>query len=419
MTQATEIQDIYPLSYMQEGMLFHSLLDSGSNAYVEQISFTVSGDLCIDTFQKSLDMLVSRYDIFRTIFIKEVPDLEGPQQVVLSRRDTAVRTEDISDYSEERQQSIIDEFKENDRHKGFDLQKGPLMRLTLFQTGENRHTCVWTHHHIMMDGWSLGLVLKDFFSMYYAIRSGRPVNLGSPAPYSTYIKWLRSRNKEETSAFWSRCLEDYGETVSVPQTKNKTAQNGYASEHFQFSLEPETVQKLTDIARGIGVTLNTIFTGIWGLLLHRYNGTEDAVFGSVVSGRPSAISGIESMAGLFINTVPVRVRAARDMTFSSLLKKVQKESLAAEEHSYYPLYDIQNESGLQKDLLNHILVFENYPVQMQAAVNGWQQTESSALSLENFSMAEETNYDLNVVIVPGEEFYVKFSYNAGDRKSVV
>ncbi|QPK87040.1 amino acid adenylation domain-containing protein [Bacillus velezensis] len=420
MTQATEIQDIYPLSYMQEGMLFHSLLDSGSNAYVEQISFTVSGDLCIDTFQKSLDMLVSRYDIFRTIFIKEVPDLEGPQQVVLSRRDTAVRTEDISDYSEERQQSIIDKFKETDRHKGFDLQKGPLMRLTLFQTGENRHTCVWTHHHIMMDGWSLGLVLKDFFSMYYAIRSGRPVNLGSPAPYSTYIKWLRSRNKEETSAFWSRCLEDYGETVSVPQTKNKTAQNGYASEHFQFSLEPETVQKLTDIARGIGVTLNTIFTGIWGLLLHRYNGTEDAVFGSVVSGRPSAISGIESMAGLFINTVPVRVRAAGDMTFSSLLKKVQKESLAAEEHSYYPLYDIQNESGLQKDLLNHILVFENYPVQMQAAVNGWQQTESSALSLENFSMAEETNYDLNVVIVPGEEFYVKFSYNAGiyDREDM-
>ncbi|QBG56334.1 non-ribosomal peptide synthetase [Bacillus amyloliquefaciens] len=419
MTQATEIQDIYPLSYMQEGMLFHSLLDSGSNAYVEQISFTVSGDLCIDTFQKSLDMLVSRYDIFRTIFIKEVPDLDGPQQVVLSRRDTAVQIEDISDDSEERQQLIIETFKENDRHKGFDLQKGPLMRLTLFHTGENRYTCVWTHHHIMMDGWSLGIVLKDFFSMYYAIRNGRPVTLGSPAPYSTYITWLRNRNKEETSAFWSQYLEDYGETVSVPRMRNK-AQNGYTSEHFQFFLEPETVQKLTDIARGTGVTLNTLFTGIWGLLLHRYNGTEDAVFGSVVSGRPSAIGGIESMAGLFINTVPVRVRGSEGMTFSSLVKEVQKDSLAAEEHSYYPLYDIQNESGLQKDLLNHILVFENYPVQMQDAVNGWQQTESNALSLENFSMAEETNYDLNVVIVPGEEFYVKFSYNAGiyDREDM-
>lgn len=116
---------------------------------------------------------------------------------------------------------------------------------------------------------------------------------------------------------------------------------------FQFSLESETVQKLTDIARSTGVTLNTLFTSIWGLLLHRYNGTEDAVFGSVVSGRPSAIAGIESMAGLFINTVPVRVRAAGDMTFL-LFSKGAKESLAAEEHSYYPLYDIQNESGLQK-----------------------------------------------------------------------
>ncbi len=176
----------------------------------------------------------------------------------------------------------------------------------------------------MMDGWSLGIVLKDFFSMYYAIRNGRPVNLSSPAPYSSYIKWLRSRNKEETSAFWSRRLEDYGEVVSVPQTKNKPAQNGYASEHFQFSLESETVQKLTDIARSTGVTLNTLFTSIWGLLLHRYNGTEDAVFGSVVSGRPSAIAGIESMAGLFINTVPVRVRAAGDMTFLLFSKRCKR-----------------------------------------------------------------------------------------------
>ncbi|MBY8914908.1 amino acid adenylation domain-containing protein [Bacillus sp. YC2] len=412
MTQATEIQDIYPLSYMQEGMLFHSLLHSGSNAYVEQISFTIRGDLCIDSFQKSLDMLVSRYDIFRTIFIKEVPDLDGPQQVVLSQRNVTVQTEDISAKTEKQQQAIINSHKETDRRKGFDLQKGPLMRLTLFHTGENRHTCVWTHHHIMMDGWSLGIVLKDFFRMYYAIRNSRPVSLGSPAPYSTYITWLRRQNKEETSAFWSRYLSGYGETASVPPAKNTAAENRYTSEHFQFSIEPETVQRLTDLARQSGVTLNTLFMSIWGLLLHRYNNTDDAVFGSVVSGRPSAIDGIEEMAGLFINTVPVRVRASENMSFSSLVKQVQKESLASEEHSYYPLYDIQNESGLQKGLLNHILVFENYPVHMQDAVNGWQETERNALHLEGFSMAEETNYDLNVVIVPGEEFYVKFSYNA-------
>ncbi|UOY89132.1 non-ribosomal peptide synthetase [Bacillus glycinifermentans] len=412
MTQATEIQDIYPLSYMQEGMLFHSLLHPDTKAYVEQISFTISGNLCIDSFQKSLNMLISRYDIFRTIYIKEVPDLDGPQQVVLSNRHVSVQTEDISGKTAAEQQLLINRHKQTDRHQGFDLQKGPLMRLTLFQTGENHYTCVWTHHHMMMDGWSLGIVLKDFFHIYYALRNNRPVRLEPPAPYSTYITWLLRQKKDKTAAFWSRYLSGYGKAVSVPRTMRMQAEGFYTPGHLQFSLRPETVQKLSDTAQKLGVTLNALFTAMWGLLLQRYNTTDDAVFGTVISGRPSAIDGIESMAGLFINTVPVRVRSSEGMSFSSLAKQVQQDTLASEEHGYYPLYDIQNESGLNKDLVNHILVFENYPVQMQEAVNVWQETEDNALYLDHFSMAEETSYDLNVVIVPGKEFYIKFSYNA-------
>ncbi|XBO87532.1 condensation domain-containing protein [Bacillus licheniformis] len=207
-------------------------------------------------------------------------------------------------------------------------------------------------------------------------------------------------------------MNGYGESVSVPGTKSKTTEGVYTPKHLQFSLKPETIEKLSDLARRLGVTLNTLFTSIWGLLLHRYNATDDAVFGAVVSGRPSAIDGIESMAGLFINTVPVRIRSSADMSFSSLAKQVQKDILTCEDHGYYPLYEIQNESGLNKDLINHILVFENYPVQMQKAVNGWHESEKNALVLDHFSMSEETNYDLNVVIVPGETFYMKFSYNA-------
>ncbi|MDW6053711.1 amino acid adenylation domain-containing protein [Bacillus paralicheniformis] len=412
MAQETEIQDIYPLSYMQEGMLFHSLLHPDSNAYIEQISFTISGDLCLDSFQKSLDLLIERYDIFRTIYIKEVPDLDGPQQVVLSHRKVAVQTEDISALTAEQQNTLINSRKQADRLQRFDLQKGPLMRLTLYQTGEKRHTCVWTHHHIMMDGWSLGIVLQDFFHMYYALRNSRPFRLGKPAPYSTYMTWLRGQNREKTAAFWSDYLEGYGESVSVPGSKSKTTEGGYTPRHLQYSLKPETVEKLSDLARRLGVTLNTLFTSIWGLLLHRYNATDDAVFGAVVSGRPSAIDGIESMAGLFINTVPVRIRSSAGMSFSSLAKQVQKDILTCEDHGYYPLYEIQNESGLNKDLVNHILVFENYPVQMQKEVNGWEESEENALHLDHFSTSEETNYDLNIVIVPGETFYIKFSYNA-------
>ncbi|MCY8027883.1 amino acid adenylation domain-containing protein [Bacillus sonorensis] len=412
MTQATQIQDIYPLSYMQEGMLFHSLLDFSSKAYVEQTSFTITGNLCIDSFQQSLHLLVSRYDIFRTIFIKEVPDLTGPQQVVLSKRELTVHREDLSHLSHHEQLALIDEFMKKDREKGFDLQKDPLMRLALFERGNSHYTCVWTHHHIIMDGWCLGIILKEFFGMYESLKKGKPVQLGSTVPYSRYIEWLGEQNKEETAAYWSDYLREYGNTASIPGIKSSSADGHYEAAHIRFALEPEIVEKLTAVAKKCGVTLNTLFMTIWGILLHRYNAADDAVFGSVISGRPSEIDGIESMVGLFINTVPVRIRSHEGMSFSSLVKAVQEDILASEQHGYYPLYDIQNHSPLKQGLIDHILVFENYPVQLQQALNIGSENEENALKLDDISMSEQTNYDFNIVIVPGKPFYIKFSYNA-------
>ncbi|NTU28504.1 amino acid adenylation domain-containing protein [Bacillus tequilensis] len=412
MAQSAQIQDIYPLSHMQEGMLFHSLMDFSSKAYVEQTSFTITGNLCIDSFQKSLNLLVSRYDIFRTIFIKEVPDLTGPQQVVLSNRELTVYKEDFSHMADHEQQVLIDEFMTKDREKGFDLQKDPLMRLALFDRGDSKYTCVWTHHHIIMDGWCLGIILKEFFSMYDSLSNNRPVQLGSTVPYSRYIEWLGEKDQEETAAYWSEYLEEYGNTASIPRINPRPANGDYKAAQVSFSLTPEMVEKLTEAAQNWGVTLNTLFMSIWGVLLHRYTAADDAVFGSVISGRPSAIDGIESMVGLFINTVPVRIRSAEGMTFSSLVKAVQEDILSSEQHGYYPLYDIQNHSPLKQGLIDHIFVFENYPVQLDQALRIESENEENALKLSDISMSEQTNYDFNIVIVPGESFYIKFSYNA-------
>lgn len=412
MAQSPQIQDIYPLSHMQEGMLFHSLMDFSSKAYVEQTSFTITGNLCIDSFQKSLNLLVSRYDIFRTIFIKEVPDLTGPQQVVLSKRELTVYREDISRLAEQDQQALIDAFMIKDREKGFDLQKDPLMRLALFDRGDSQYTCVWTHHHIIMDGWCLGIILKEFFSMYDSLKNNSPVQLGRTVPYSRYIEWLGEQDQEETAAYWSGYLKEYGNTASIPRIKSRPADRDYEAAQIRFSLAPEMVEKLTEAAQKWGVTLNTLFMSIWGVLLHRYNAANDVVFGSVISGRPSAIDGIESMIGLFINTVPVRIRSAEGMTFSSLAKSVQEDFLSSEQHGYYPLYDIQNHSPLKQGLIDHIFVFENYPVQLDQALRIESENEENALKLGDISMSEQTNYDFNIVIVPGESFYIKFSYNA-------
>ncbi|MGK9269330.1 amino acid adenylation domain-containing protein [Bacillus inaquosorum] len=412
MAQSAQIQDIYPLSHMQEGMLFHSLMDVSSKAYVEQTSFTITGNLCIDSFQKSLNLLVSRYDIFRTIFIKEVQDLTGPQQVVLSNRELTVYREDFSHLADHEQQALIDAFMTKDREKGFNLQKDPLMRLALFDRGNSQYTCVWTHHHIIMDGWCLGIILKEFFSMYDSLKNNSPVRLGSTVPYSRYIEWLGEQDQEETAAYWSGYLKEYGNTASIPRIKRRPANGDYKADQISFSLAPEMVEKLTEAAQNWGVTLNTLFMSMWGVLLHRYNAADDAVFGSVISGRPSAIDGIESMVGLFINTIPVRIQSAEGMTFSSLAKAVQEDILASEQHGYYPLYEIQNHSPLKQGLIDHIFVFENYPVQLDQALSIESENEENALKLGDISMSEQTNYDFNIVIVPGESFYIKFSYNA-------
>ncbi|MEC2066182.1 non-ribosomal peptide synthetase [Bacillus inaquosorum] len=412
MAQSAQIQDIYPLSHMQEGMLFHSLVDVSSKAYVEQTSFTITGNLCIDSFQKSLNLLVSRYDIFRTIFIKEVQDLTGPQQVVLSNRELTVYREDFSHLADHEQQALIDAFMTKDREKGFNLQKDPLMRLALFDRGNSQYTCVWTHHHIIMDGWCLGIILKEFFSMYDSLKNNSPVRLGSTVPYSRYIEWLGEQDQEETAAYWSGYLKEYGNTASIPRINPRPSDGDYKADQISFSLAPEMVEKLTEAAQNWGVTLNTLFMSMWGVLLHRYNAADDAVFGSVISGRPSAIDGIESMVGLFINTIPVRIRSAEGMTFSSLAKAVQEDILASEQHGYYPLYEIQNHSPLKQGLIDHIFVFENYPVQLDQALSIESENEENALKLGDISMSEQTNYDFNIVIVPGESFYIKFSYNA-------
>lgn len=320
--------------------------------------------------------------------------------------------EDFSHLADHEQQALIDAFMTKDREKGFNLQKDPLMRLALFDRGNSQYTCVWTHHHIIMDGWCLGIILKEFFSMYDSLKNNSPVRLGSTVPYSRYIEWLGEQDQEETAAYWSEYLKEYGNTASIPRINPRPADGDYKADQISFSLAPEMVEKLTEAAQNWGVTLNTLFMSMWGVLLHRYNAADDAVFGSVISGRPSAIDGIESMVGLFINTIPVRIRSAESMTFSSLAKAVQEDILASEQHGYYPLYEIQNHSLLKQGLIDHIFVFENYPVQLDQALSIESENEENALKLGDISMSEQTNYDFNIVIVPGESFYIKFSYNA-------
>ncbi|MCY7930380.1 condensation domain-containing protein, partial [Bacillus inaquosorum] len=410
MDNITKIKNIYPLSHMQEGMLFHSFLRKEEGAYVEQSLFTIKGSLSYDWFQRSIQAIIDRHDIFRTVFLPHVPHLSGPRQVVMTEREFHLYSEDISHLQINDQNEFIDCFKEKDKQKGFDLQKDMLMRISLFKTAEDEHVCLWSHHHILMDGWCLGIVLQEFMQIYQSIHAGKPLSLDPVRPYSTYISWLTNRDKETAAEYWGSYLKNYSTPSPLPRVSDEEKKEGYHREDLIFSLNKPLTDKLKETAKQHGVTLATLIQAVWGVMLQQYNRTDDVVFGAVVSGRPSEIPGVEQMIGLFINTIPVRIKTHQDETFQELLRRCQKEMLEAEPFTCQPLFDIQANTALKQELIDHIIVFENYPLQQKIADSA--DRADSPLQIDQVKVSEQSGYNFNLVVAPGEELVIKFSYNA-------
>ncbi|MEH7817043.1 amino acid adenylation domain-containing protein [Bacillus velezensis] len=405
MGQQPEIQDIYPLSFMQEGMLFHSLLDHDSRAYFEQAVFTINGQLDRERFQKSIDAVFERYDIFRTTFIHK--NVAKPRQVVLKNRPSRVQFHDISHLDEKAQDKYADRFRKEDKDKGFDLQSDPLMRVSILKKAPERYVCIWSHHHIVMDGWCFGIVMKEFLMIYQSLGDGRLPSLEPVQPYGKYIKWLMKQDRKEAEIFWKMRLADLEQSASLPK---KSAEPNGELEQAVFTISEEQTNELKNIAARAGATLNTVFQALWGMLLQRVSRCDDAVFGSVVSGRPSDLAGVEKMVGLFINTIPVRVKSG-SFSFLELVRHLQQETLQAEAYSYYPLYDIQAQSPLKQALFDHIIVFENVPAQRE--IENVSQAGSFDFAVEDFTMEEVTNYGCSIKVIPGNSLYIRLNFDTG------
>lgn len=402
MSAKVEIQKIYSLSPMQESMLFHSLLDPESVAYFEQMLLELKGNLDAALFEESFNRLIQRYDILRTIFLIE--EVEKPLQVVLKERRAKIRFEDISALDEEQQSQFITNYKLEDRSNRFDLSSDLLIRLSLIKRNSDRFTIVWSFHHILMDGWCISILMQDFNRIYSGLKENAPLILPNVKPYQTYIKWLEQQDRDSAIAYWKDYLSGYEELAGLPK-KNKSAK-AYKYAELNFLFEESLSAGLSAVAVKYNTTLNTVFHAIWGAILQRWNNAEEVVFGAVVSGRPSEISGIEEMVGLFINTLPVRVKRSAHTTFPELLESLFKAALAADRFSFLPLSEIQAQSPLKQNLLDHIIIFENFPV--AAAV---QEEVSEGIAIYDAEVFEQTNYDLNIVVSPGAKLHIKISYN--------
>ncbi|EIK63776.1 non-ribosomal peptide synthetase [Pseudomonas lactis] len=392
---ADAVQDIYTLSPMQQGMLFHTLYEQAAGDYINQVRVTAQG-LDVLRFQQAWDATVQAHDVLRSGFFWE-GQLEWPCQVVY--RDARLPIEELDWRSMPERELALQNLQQDQLRQGFDLGKAPLARLLLVRTNEQRHELIYTHHHILMDGWSnsrlFGEVLQRYAGVAVPEAAGR---------YRDYIGWLQQRDAGSTEAFWR-------EQLSILQTPTRLgssqaqALEGYG-EHL-CSLERPLTARLEVFARRNKVTLNTLVQAAWLILLQRYAGGPSVVsFGATVAGRPAEVAGVEEQIGLFINTLPVICAVDAQQSVADWLQAVQAQNLALREHEHTGLYDIQRWAGQGGGaLFDNILVFENYPVSKALAQSG-----GSGIRFGEPKAHEQTSYPLTVLVDMGETLSLQLSF---------
>lgn len=402
------LEDVYPLSPLQKGLYFHWLNDPESQAYFSQISCTISGNLNLQLLEESFQQLIERYAILRTFFTHSLG--EEPLQVVKRGLTAGFDFKDVSsDFG-----FSLTAYKEADRRKGFNLHTGSQIRLAVLKTAEDQYQFIWSHHHILMDGWCVRILIKEFLEIYRARVQGNKVHQTKTYPYSEYIKWLGRQNMPASLEYWRNYLSSFQQLTGMPVLAFKNNNDPSMGRMKPVSIEGDLRNAISQLCISLQVTENTFVQAIWSILLGRYNNTTDVVFGSVVSGRPPELEGVEEMIGLFINTIPVRIQIKDGQTFAGLLQEVQGDFIKSTDHHYVQLADIQTASPIGQQLFDHIIVFENYPDQepvKQTSVKNKSVSARTSVGLSTVETFEQTSYDFWLMVVPGNVLTLKVHYN--------
>ncbi len=401
-----QIENIYPLTPLQQGMLFHSLFAPDSGVYCEQLVATLRGPFDPAAFVRAWQIVADRHPILRTAFVWE--GVETPAQVVLHQAAMPYEQQDWRGLAEEERAARLVAYLERDRARGFALTQAPLMRLALLQVEDDAYQMLWSHHHLLLDGWSVSMLYGEVFAAYEAGRLGQLVIAEPRRPYHEYLAWLQRQPAAPAERYWREQLRGFRAPTALPGARppGGPPQRGALCE---LQLPAVAGAALARFAREQQLTLNTIVQGAWALLLSRYAGEPDVVFGITVAGRPTTLPGVEQMLGLFINTVPLRVRLQLADRLGDWLRGLQTQQAEARQHEHTSLAQIQGWSELPpgQALFESLLVFENYPI--DAALRG----ESARVSVEAVQVIEETNYPLTLAVIPGEPFTLRAMYDPG------
>ncbi|MFB7761253.1 amino acid adenylation domain-containing protein, partial [Streptomyces xiamenensis] len=397
------LTDVVPLTPLQEGMLFHAQYDAqGPDVYTVQIDLPLRGPLDTLALHAAAGALLRRHTALRAAFAA-TRDGDAVQVVLAEDAVSPAWAEhDLSGLDEEERNAALRRLLDEDRARRFDPARPPLLRFTLIRLAEREWHLVLTNHHMLLDGWSTPLLLQELFTLYAA--GGDSGALPRPRPYQDYLGWLAAQDRAAAAEAWSRALSGLeGPTLVAPGADG----DAVPADKITAELPADVTARLTARARTAGVTVNTVVRAAWGLLLAGLTGREDIVFGATVSGRPPELPGVESIVGLFINTVPVRVIPDPAEPVSAFLARLQEEQSALLPHHHLGLVDIHRAVD-RPTLFDTVLAFENYPFDADALTR-----RHGGVSFGEIDVRDGAHYPIALLVTPGERLHVRVDYRPG------
>ncbi|MDT5024230.1 MAG: hypothetical protein QOE61_656, partial [Micromonosporaceae bacterium] len=407
------VEDVYPLTPLQAGMLFHSLVDADSAAYVDQTWLRVSGVADPSAWAAAWQRVVDRTPVLRSAVVWA--GVDDPVQVVHRDRPVPTAHADWRRLSEVERGAELRRVLAQDHADGVDLTTAPLMRLVIARLSDDEILQIWTSHHLVLDGWSTAQVFADVCREYAAIVGNRRPVVAARRPFRDYLQWLGHQDRWEAQQHWRGVLSGFSSPTPLPYDRPPVqAHRAESSESVRLELPVDMSSRLRRVAQRNGLTVNTVVQGVWALLLSRHSGESDVVFGTTVSGRPAELPGVESMVGMFINTVPTRVKIDTGARLIPWLRTLQEDQTESRRFDFVSLAQLQDWSDLPSgtNLFASMVAFENYPLS--------DVTQTSGIRVDEVQIRDTTNFPLSVSAYLTERLCVRLSYDPGlfDRATV-
>lgn len=399
------VEDIYPLTPMQQGMLLEATHQPESLAYFEQFTFVIRGTLDVAAYRNAWETVIDRHAVLRSQFLWQKD--ERPLQVVMKK--VTLPWEDV-DWSGQDDAGNLSAFLEQDRETLFRLNKPPLMRMTLAKLGPESHRLIWTFHHILVDAWSVSVILNDVQAAYEALAAGERPEMEPPARFRNAIAAMEQAPKTGVENYWRELLDDFDSPTALPAIRSDDESAGRRSRPAvtHVALEGDAYEHVKTVARENRVTLSTMLLGAWGLVLARCGLVDDVVFGATFSGRSMAVPDVERMVGLLMNAAPVRVRLPKDVTVGEYLSAIQRQVGESTQREQTSLMDVQRWSSMpaRAHLFNSIVVFGNYPLDESRS------GREATIEIEAPKSFGWTTVPLTLMVTPWKSFDIEARYDA-------